>query len=92
VDSVGVRPCKNVWMQSFLLLRGCFSSGVATLINRLLSGVRNACQPLTSHLFFPFIFGNVVQVLYGKIDGSDCCVRLCTIVYIVFLVPYGIEV
>jgi hypothetical protein len=47
VDSVGVRPCRNVWMQSFLLLlRSCLSSCVAVLSNLLLSVVRNQCQPL----------------------------------------------
>jgi hypothetical protein len=52
VDSVGVRPCRNVWMQSFLsLLRSCLSSCVAVLSNLLLSGVRNRCQPLRSLLF-----------------------------------------
>jgi hypothetical protein len=40
VDSVGVRPCRNVRMQSFLLLLKCsFSSCVAVLSNLLLSGV-----------------------------------------------------
>jgi hypothetical protein len=42
VDYVGVRPCRNVWMQSFLfLLRSCLSSCVAVLSNFLLSGVRS---------------------------------------------------
>jgi hypothetical protein len=53
VDSVGVRPCRNVWMQSFfffLLLRSCLSSCVAVLSNLLLSGVRNRCQSLRSLL------------------------------------------
>jgi hypothetical protein len=40
VDSVGVRPCRNVWMQSFLLLSSS-SSFVAVLINLLLLGIYN---------------------------------------------------
>jgi hypothetical protein len=60
VDSVGVRPCRNVWMQSFLLLlRGCLSSCVAMLSNLLLSGVRNRCQPLRSLLSSIFLFNNI---------------------------------
>jgi hypothetical protein len=52
VDSVGVRPCRNVWIQSFLLLlRSCLSSCVAVLSNLLLSSIRNQCQPLQSLLF-----------------------------------------
>jgi hypothetical protein len=42
VDSVGVRLCGNVWMQSFLLLlRSCLSSYDAVLSNLLLSDVCN---------------------------------------------------
>jgi hypothetical protein len=56
VDSVGVRPCRNVCMQPLLLLlRSCLSSCVAVLSNLLLSGVCNRCQPLQS-LLFPSIF------------------------------------
>jgi hypothetical protein len=52
VDSVGVRLCRNVWMQSFLLLlRSCFSSCVALLSNILLSGVYSRYQHLRSLLF-----------------------------------------
>jgi hypothetical protein len=52
VDSVGVRSCRNVWMQSFLLLmRSCLSSCVSVLSNLLLSGVRNLCQRLQSLRF-----------------------------------------
>jgi hypothetical protein len=52
VDSVGVRPCRNVWMQSFLLLlRSCLSFCVAVLSHLLLSVVRNRCQSLRSLLF-----------------------------------------
>jgi hypothetical protein len=41
MDSVGVRPCRNLWMQSFLfLLRTCLSSWVAVL--------SNLCQSLQS--------------------------------------------
>jgi hypothetical protein len=52
MKSVAVRPCRNVWMQSFLLLlRSCLSSCVAVLSNLLLSGVRNRFQPLRSRIF-----------------------------------------
>jgi hypothetical protein len=51
VDSVGVRPCMNVWMQSFLLLRNCLCYCVAVLSNLLLFGAHNRCQPLYSLLF-----------------------------------------
>jgi hypothetical protein len=47
VDSVGVRSCRNVWMQSFLLLlRSSLSSR-----NLFLSSVHNWCQSLLSLLF-----------------------------------------
>jgi hypothetical protein len=40
VDSVGVRICMNVWMQSFLLLlKSSLCSSVSVLSNLLLSGV-----------------------------------------------------
>jgi hypothetical protein len=51
VDSVGVRPCRIVWMQSCLLLLSSFSSFVAVLSNLLLSGFRNRCQSLWSLIF-----------------------------------------
>jgi hypothetical protein len=52
VDSVSVRPCRIVWMRSFLfLLRICLISYVLVLSNCFLSDVRNRCQPLRSLLF-----------------------------------------
>jgi hypothetical protein len=53
VDSVGVRPCRNVWMLLFLLLmRSCLSSFVAALNSHLLSGVCSQSQLLWSFFFF----------------------------------------
>jgi hypothetical protein len=53
VDSVGLRPCRNFLMQSFLLLlRSCLSSCVAVLNDFLLSGVHNRCHSLRSLLFY----------------------------------------
>jgi hypothetical protein len=52
VDSVGIRPCSNAWMQScLLLLRSSLSSCVAVLSNLLFSDVLNQCQSLWSLLF-----------------------------------------
>jgi hypothetical protein len=40
VDSICVRPCRNIWMLWFLLLMmSCLSSCVAALSHHLLSGV-----------------------------------------------------
>jgi hypothetical protein len=61
VDSVGVRPCRNVWMQSFLLLRSCLSSCVAVLSNCLLSGACNRCPLLWSLLSSIFSIINIGQ-------------------------------
>jgi hypothetical protein len=47
VDSVGLNPCRNVWMQSFLLLlRSSLSSCVAALSKVLLVGVHSQCHSL----------------------------------------------
>jgi hypothetical protein len=51
VDSVGVRLCRNVRMQSFLLLLSTLSSCVVVLSNLLLSGVPNRCHFLLNFLF-----------------------------------------
>jgi hypothetical protein len=50
VDSVGVSPCRNVWVQSFLLSWSSLCSCVAALSNLLLAGVRKPCQSLKSLL------------------------------------------
>jgi hypothetical protein len=56
MDSVGpCSPCRNVWMQSFLLLLSSLSSYVTALRNLLLSGVPYRCHSLWS-LLFPSIF------------------------------------
>jgi hypothetical protein len=70
--SVGVSPCRNVWMQSFLLLlRSCLSSCVAVLSNLLLSGVRNWCQLLWS-LLFSSIFCLINVGLLYVLNVSVC--------------------
>lgn len=45
VDCVGVRPGRDGWMQSFLLLNS-LRSCVAVLSCLLLSGIRNWCHPV----------------------------------------------
>jgi hypothetical protein len=57
VDSVGVRPYRNVWTQSYLLLlRSCLSSCVTVLSNHLLSHVSTQCQPLRVYGVFFFLW------------------------------------
>jgi hypothetical protein len=51
VDSVDVRPCRNVWMLSFLLLMSYLRCCIAALNSHLLSGVHSLCQILWSLLF-----------------------------------------
>jgi hypothetical protein len=51
VNIIGIRPCRNVWMLSFLLLMSCLSFYVAALSSRLLSGVRSPYLLLRSLLF-----------------------------------------
>jgi hypothetical protein len=85
VGSVGVRPCWNVWMQSFLfLLRSCLSFFVAVLTNPLLSGVRSRCQPLQS-LLFPsnFCLINIGQSYVLSVYMFWCCVPTCPLYCIV---------
>jgi hypothetical protein len=48
VDSVGVSPCRNVWMQPFLSWRSSLSSCVAALSNLLLAVVRKRRPSLRS--------------------------------------------
>jgi hypothetical protein len=51
VDSFGVAPCRNVWMQSFLLsLWSSLTSCVAVLSNLLLSGVKHSPLELSFSL------------------------------------------
>jgi hypothetical protein len=60
-DSVGVRPCRNVWMQSLLLLWSrSLSCWVAAVSNLLPAGVRKLCQSLRS-LNFMEGFGGTVK-------------------------------
>jgi hypothetical protein len=61
VDYVGARPCRNVWMQSFLFLLSCLSSCVTVLNNLFLSGVHNSCQPVLSLLSSIFCLINIGQ-------------------------------
>jgi hypothetical protein len=56
MDSLGVTPYKNVWMQSFLLLLSSLSSCVAVLSNIMFSGVCNWYQSLQSLLVFLSFF------------------------------------
>jgi hypothetical protein len=52
VDSVGVNLCRNVWIQSFLLLlRSSVSVCVGVLSKLLFVGVYNWCHSVWSLLF-----------------------------------------
>jgi hypothetical protein len=52
VDSVGVRPCRNVWLQSFLLLLRSFCVAVLSIL--LLSGICNLPLSKGSSFFLQF--------------------------------------
>jgi hypothetical protein len=63
VHSVGVSPCRNVWMQSLLLLlRSSLNSCVVVLHNLLLAGVSNQCHFLWSLFSSSFCFIIMGQV------------------------------
>jgi hypothetical protein len=87
MDSVGVSPCRNVWMQPFLLSLSSFRYRVAASSNLLFKGVCNRCHSVRS---IPF---SSTVCLIGIGQSYDFSILLCSnVVFQPVLVKYLVAV